>query len=78
MDNKVGKIMTNMDKYIEKSLREGFLKVIFGFLFTDMSEIVNRVTRYLNSASHVLQLPIAEAMITYKEKRHSRYETLNF
>ena len=42
-----------------------------------MSEIVNRVTRYLNSASHVLQLPIAEAMITYKEKRYSRYETLN-
>ena len=59
-----------------------FLNVIgkqkfFDFLIIDMSEIVNRVTRYLNSASHVLQLPIAEAMITYKEKRYSRYETLN-
>ena len=42
-----------------------------------MSEIVNRVTRYLNSASHVLQLPIAEAMITYKEKRYSRYANSN-
>lgn len=42
-------------------------------MLTDMSEVVNRVTRYLNSASHVLQLPIAEAMITYKEKRYSRY-----
>ncbi len=42
-------------------------------LTADMSEVVSRVTRYLNNASQVLQLPIAEAMITYKEKRYSRY-----
>jgi len=36
---------------------------------TDCQEMLNRVHRYLHSASTTIQLPIAEAMITYKEKR---------
>lgn len=36
---------------------------------TDCQEMLNRVHRYLHSASATIQLPIAEAMITYKEKR---------
>nr|CAD7445260.1 unnamed protein product [Timema bartmani] len=35
---------------------------------TDCQEMLNRVHRYLHGASATLQLPIAEAMITYKEK----------
>ncbi|XP_074640107.1 phosphofurin acidic cluster sorting protein 2-like isoform X3 [Tubulanus polymorphus] len=35
---------------------------------TEMFEIVNRIKRYLSSAGTLLQLPIAEAMVTYKEK----------
>nr|CAD7431840.1 unnamed protein product [Timema monikensis] len=35
---------------------------------TDCQEMLNRVHRYLHGASTTLQLPIAEAMITYKEK----------
>ncbi|XP_069681566.1 phosphofurin acidic cluster sorting protein 2 isoform X2 [Periplaneta americana] len=35
---------------------------------TDCQEMLNRVHRYLHSASATIQLPIAEAMITYKEK----------
>jgi hypothetical protein len=36
---------------------------------TDCQEMLNRVHRYLHSASATIQLPVAEAMITYKEKR---------
>ncbi|XP_064621588.1 phosphofurin acidic cluster sorting protein 2-like isoform X2 [Lineus longissimus] len=35
---------------------------------SDMFEVVNRIKRYLSSANNLLQLPIAEAMVTYKEK----------
>ncbi|XP_023715103.1 phosphofurin acidic cluster sorting protein 1 isoform X2 [Cryptotermes secundus] len=35
---------------------------------TDCQEMLNRVHRYLHSASATIQLPVAEAMITYKEK----------
>lgn len=36
---------------------------------TDTQEMLNRVHRYLHQANNTLHLPIAEAMITYKEKR---------
>ncbi|GLH16283.1 Phosphofurin acidic cluster sorting protein 2 [Gryllus bimaculatus] len=35
---------------------------------TDCQEMVNRVHRYLHAASATIQLPVAEAMVTYKEK----------
>ncbi|XP_063231551.1 phosphofurin acidic cluster sorting protein 1 isoform X2 [Bacillus rossius redtenbacheri] len=35
---------------------------------TDCQEMMNRVHRYLHGAGATLQLPIAEAMITYREK----------
>lgn len=35
----------------------------------DSAEIVNRIQKYLQQASSTVQLPIAEAMLTYKEKR---------
>uniref|UniRef100_T1IQR1 Phosphofurin acidic cluster sorting protein 2 n=1 Tax=Strigamia maritima TaxID=126957 RepID=T1IQR1_STRMM len=35
---------------------------------TESQEIVNRISRYINNIASVHQLPIAEAMITYKEK----------
>ncbi|XP_066966263.1 phosphofurin acidic cluster sorting protein 2 isoform X18 [Macrobrachium rosenbergii] len=34
----------------------------------DVQEVVNRIHRYLTQAQHTLHLPIAEAMLTYKEK----------
>jgi len=33
-----------------------------------MSEIANRITHYITGANSVVQLPVAEAMVTYKEK----------
>ena len=39
----------------------------------DMSEIVVRISRYITGASYLLQLPVAEAMLTYKEKRFVRF-----
>ncbi|KAJ9598930.1 hypothetical protein L9F63_026536, partial [Diploptera punctata] len=35
---------------------------------TDCQEMLNRVHRYLHSASATIQLPVAEAMITYKKR----------
>lgn len=35
----------------------------------DAVEAATRVTRYLHNASATVMLPIAEAMLTYKEKR---------
>ena len=34
-----------------------------------MGEIVKRITSYVSGASQTVQLPIAEAMLTYKEKK---------
>ena len=37
----------------------------------EVSQIVNRVAQYLTTASNenLINLPVAEAMVTYKEKR---------
>ena len=38
----------------------------------DVSELVSRIGQYLNcdpDEDHLLNLPVAEAMVTYKEKR---------
>ena len=39
----------------------------------EVSEIVNRVSQYLANATSnesLINLPVAEAMVTYKEKRY--------
>ena len=39
----------------------------------DMSEIVVRISRYISGATYLLQLPVAEAMLTYKENRYLHF-----
>jgi hypothetical protein len=39
-------------------------------LKVDIQEIIHRLGRYLNSDGAVLQVPIAEAIITYREARY--------
>ena len=34
----------------------------------DMSEVASRVIRYLTNANQVIQLPLAEAILTNKDK----------
>ena len=37
---------------------------------SDVGELVSRITRYLNCPTeNLLHLPVAEAMVTYKERR---------
>jgi hypothetical protein len=37
---------------------------------SEVGELVNRITQYLSdSAENLMPLPVAEAMVTYKEKR---------
>ena len=42
-------------------------------LKVDIQEIIHRLGRYLNSDGAVLQVPIAEAIITYREARYFLY-----
>lgn len=40
----------------------------------DWQEVVGRICRYLhNTSGALLHLPVAEAMLTYKEKRYVRF-----
>lgn len=41
----------------------------------EVSEIVSRVTQYLAASSNenLINLPVAEAMVTYKEKRYAQF-----
>ena len=34
----------------------------------DVAEVMSRIVRYLSGASHVMQLPLAEVILTNKEK----------
>ena len=47
----------------------GIISYFLMNFFLDMSEIANRITHYITGANSVVQLPVAEAMVTYKEKR---------
>lgn len=38
----------------------------------ETNELVNRIQRYLMQSNATVNLPIAEAMLTYKEKRYIR------
>jgi len=34
----------------------------------DVAEVMSRIVRYLSGASHVMQLPLAEVILTNKDK----------
>ena len=43
----------------------GIITLLFS---AESAEVCNRISCYISGACHVVQLPIGEAMITYKEK----------
>ncbi|KAK2170730.1 hypothetical protein LSH36_1g24001 [Paralvinella palmiformis] len=49
--------------------REAFEKSDNSSRPADMGEVVKRIHHYMSTAGSVVQLPIAEAMLTFKEKR---------
>jgi len=42
--------------------------VVFIFIVADVAEVMSRIVRYLSGASHVMQLPLAEVILTNKDK----------
>ncbi|KAF2362058.1 Phosphofurin acidic cluster sorting protein 1 [Trinorchestia longiramus] len=44
----------------------------------DVTEAANRITRYLSQGLHTLHLPIAEAMLTYKDKGNDNESSQTF
>ena len=55
-------------KYGASFVSEWWREAIERWDATDVQEAVSRITNYLNQASHTIHLPIAEAVLTYKEK----------
>ncbi|MPC86798.1 Phosphofurin acidic cluster sorting protein 1 [Portunus trituberculatus] len=68
--NSLAKYLGSIDStYGAAFVSESWREVIERWEKPDVQEVVNRVHRYLTQAQQTLHLPIAEAMLTYKEKR---------
>ncbi|CAH1792896.1 unnamed protein product [Owenia fusiformis] len=70
-NSSIGKYLGGVDSAYQSMFLDPFWRDIFENQESqkpDMTDIVNRVTRYVNGASNLVQLPLAEAMITYKNK----------
>ncbi|XP_063859026.1 phosphofurin acidic cluster sorting protein 1-like isoform X7 [Scylla paramamosain] len=67
--NSLAKYLGSIDStYGAAFVSESWREVIERWEKPDVQEVVNRVHRYLTQAQQTLHLPIAEAMLTYKEK----------
>ncbi|KAK2189011.1 hypothetical protein NP493_110g01034 [Ridgeia piscesae] len=69
----LGKYLSQVDlrysaHFNDQLWKDTFEKVDSGSGRPDMSEVVVRIGRFISGASFLLQLPVAEAMLTYKEK----------
>lgn len=68
--NSLAKYLGSVDSvYGAAFVSESWREVVERWEKPDVQEVVNRIHRYLTQAQHTLHLPIAEAMLTYKEKR---------
>ncbi|XP_045609462.1 phosphofurin acidic cluster sorting protein 1 isoform X8 [Procambarus clarkii] len=68
--NSLAKYLGSIDSvYGEAFVSESWREVVERWEKPDVQEVVNRVHHYLTQAQQTLHLPIAEAMLTYKEKR---------
>lgn len=68
--NSLAKYLGSIDSiYGAAFVSESWREVVERWEKPDVQEAVNRVHRYLTQALQTLHLPIAEAMLTYKEKR---------
>lgn len=52
------------------SLRSHFIDFLLSVAVTETLDVVSRITQYIAGANCAHQLPIAEAMLTYKQKRY--------
>ncbi|XP_042236143.1 phosphofurin acidic cluster sorting protein 1-like isoform X2 [Homarus americanus] len=67
--NSLAKYLGSIDSvYGAAFVSESWREVVERWEKPDVQEVVNRVHRYLTQAQQTLHLPIAEAMLTYKEK----------
>ncbi|XP_045609459.1 phosphofurin acidic cluster sorting protein 2 isoform X2 [Procambarus clarkii] len=67
--NSLAKYLGSIDSvYGEAFVSESWREVVERWEKPDVQEVVNRVHHYLTQAQQTLHLPIAEAMLTYKEK----------
>ncbi|XP_069985419.1 phosphofurin acidic cluster sorting protein 1 isoform X3 [Penaeus vannamei] len=67
--NSLAKYLGSVDSvYGAAFVSESWREVVERWEKPDVQEVVNRIHRYLTQAQHTLHLPIAEAMLTYKEK----------
>ncbi|KAK4316071.1 hypothetical protein Pmani_012715 [Petrolisthes manimaculis] len=67
--NSLAKYLGSIDSiYGAAFVSESWREVVERWEKPDVQEAVNRVHRYLTQAQQTLHLPIAEAMLTYKEK----------
>ncbi|CAL4121819.1 unnamed protein product, partial [Meganyctiphanes norvegica] len=68
--NSLAKYLGSIDStYGAAFVSDSWREVVERWEKTDVQEVVNRIHRYVTQAQQTLQLPIAEAMLTYKEKR---------
>ncbi|CAL4063168.1 unnamed protein product, partial [Meganyctiphanes norvegica] len=67
--NSLAKYLGSIDStYGAAFVSDSWREVVERWEKTDVQEVVNRIHRYVTQAQQTLQLPIAEAMLTYKEK----------
>lgn len=72
--NSLAKYLGSIDSiYGAAFVSESWREVVERWEKPDVQEVVNRVHRYLTQAQQTLHLPIAEAMLTYKEKRYENF-----
>ena len=69
--NCLAKYLSSVDTtYGASFVSESWREAVERWEKPDVQEGVNRIHHYLTQAQHTLHLPIAEAMLNYKEKRY--------
>lgn len=68
--NSIAKYLASIDSiYGATFVSDSWKEMIEKWEKPDLQEAVGRIQRYLSQAQYTLNLPIAEAMITYRGKR---------